>query len=808
MNKEYEEGRKKLEELIVWNKKFVNIDRNEDTTRLHLIDSLLFDCLNWKKEDVITEESFDAEFTDYTLRLPRPSIIVEAKREGNYFELPSGKNRTEYNLSNLCRDNPDLKKAVEQVSAYCQKRGTEIAIISNGWQLVSFVAVRLDGIPPIEGKALVYDSLENMLSRFTEFWNHLSYDGISKKILKTRLCGTIIPELPTKLSSIISNYPGIKNRNSNQADLQVLSEIVFEDVIKTGELETIFLEECYCNAGALSNYSSLSKDILKLRYENFFDTDSESLALSPASGKKGINEELVNVTAQSLSRRPILLIGDVGVGKSTFINYLIKVEAKEIFENCITFKIDLGSQAILASNLNEAIVEEIIKQLLDNYDIDIFENHFVRGIYHGDFERFKRGVYKPYFENNHEKSIEISIEFFIEKQRNKVEHLKNALFHLAKGRKKQIVIFIDNCDQREYDIQQKAFLISNEIAEHWQPVTIFLALRPESFHNSLKKGSLTGYHPKAFTIAPPRIDLVIEKRLDFARKIAEGEIPLSQFNKSENKVGIQLSNLSTLIHVLIFSLEKNKELHKFIEDISCGNVRKAVGMITNFLGSGHVDTKKIIQIQGNGDNYIIPLHEFFNAVIYGDNIHFDPNSSQVSNIFDIKFDDPKEHFLTPIVLSILESQLQAVNNNGFFETSILSNHLQSLGFTIDQIDIVLSDLIEKNLIETSARGRAFTKINLPPMLRLTSTGSYHINNLCSYFPYIDAIIVDTPIFKEAKNEIKDIHGIINRLERVIVFKNYLDEIWKKFDSQKTFFNWSSKSIELQADINKIKAKQS
>jgi hypothetical protein len=53
-----------------------------------------------------------------------------------------------------------------------------------------------------------------------------------------------------------------------------------------------------------------------------------------------------------------------------------------------------------------------------------------------------------------------------------------------------------------------------------------VALRPETFYRSLKIGALSGYHPKAFTISPPRIDRVIEKRLRFALRLTSGEIPI------------------------------------------------------------------------------------------------------------------------------------------------------------------------------------------------------------------------------------------------------------------------------------------
>ncbi len=57
---------------------------------------------------------------------------------------------------------------------------------------------------------------------------------------------------------------------------------------------------------------------------------------------------------------------------------------------------------------------------------------------------------------------------------------------------------------------------------------VFVCLRPETVHRTKKvSGALSGYHTKAFTIAPPRIDEVILKRLVFAQRIASGEIVLT-----------------------------------------------------------------------------------------------------------------------------------------------------------------------------------------------------------------------------------------------------------------------------------------
>src|SRR5277367_1273572 len=106
-----------------------------------------------------------------------------------------------------------------------------------------------------------------------------------------------------------------------------------------------FLTECYCDSGALSQHSLISKAILEARYAALFDSELGGPTLTSAKGKKGISPDLL---AESLSRRPILLIGDVGAGKTIFIKHLINVAAIETFARAIDFHLDLGFGATLS----------------------------------------------------------------------------------------------------------------------------------------------------------------------------------------------------------------------------------------------------------------------------------------------------------------------------------------------------------------------------------------------------------------------------------------------------------------------------
>jgi len=420
------------------------------------------------------------------------------------------------------------------------------------------------------------------------------------------------------------------------------------------------------------------------------------------------------------------LVGDVGVGKTSFINNLIKVEAAEYFENSISLKIDLGATAVLQSDLNTAIFDSIYSILESDYGIDINEDGFVRASYRKEIQKFRNGINKKLFETNLILAQEKEIEYLGQLVNNKPQHFKKSLEHLSKLRKKQIVIFLDNCDQRSDEVQQKAFLASQEIADKW-PALIFVTVRPETFHRSMKSGALSGYHPKAFTISPPRLDEVLQKRIQYASKIASGEIPVEKIDVTAN-----LDSLRSLLEVFSLSIDKNQDLIRFLDNISNGNIRIAIDYVKQFFGSGHVDTRKILEIYKDQGFYIIPLHEFIRAIMRGNGIHFNPNTSSISNLFDVTQDDEKEHFLLPTLLGMLQSNAFGGSNDGFLTIKQIYTKLQGLGFNILQIDDTLSKGFENKLIESSRRGDIIEENNFPSMIRITTLGSYHITNLIEF----------------------------------------------------------------------------
>ena len=494
---------------------------------------------------------------------------------------------------------------------------------------------------------------EQMLDEFPRVWQLLSPAGVAERHLNRLLNVGEDRALPQKMSALLGNYPRYRYPSNLQNSLRTLGELLLIDVVDQQGLdepdtERQFYAECYCESGALSQHALVSKRMLAARYTSLFDQSEEAPNVEPVLSGRGKHLFTPKLMTEAISRRPIVLIGDVGVGKTSFLKHLVYVSAFEEFRNAIYIYIDLGSRGALTSQLNTFVLTEIEQQLLGRYKIDVLEDRFVRGVYHSDISRFKRGIYGKYRADDRSYYQQHLTKYLEEKVAQRDRHLRDSISHISRGRRKQIVIVLDNADQREYELQQSAFIVAQNFATDWN-AAVFIAVRPQTFYKSKQSGALTAYPHRVFTISPPRVDRVVERRLEFACSIAEGRVPMERFQR----VRLQLPNIAIFLRALLYSLTKNAKLVEFLSNITAGNIRAVIEFVTMFIGSANVNAKKIIDIMERDGKYVIPVHEFWKAALLGQYSFYDPQSSLAFNVFDVRNPDPNEHFLVPMILGYL-----------------------------------------------------------------------------------------------------------------------------------------------------------
>lgn len=751
--------------------------RNEAQTRLELIDTMLTDCLGWDKfSSIKVEERNDEGFADYIVSTSRNIMVFEAKKQSIHFQVPETNKPSLLSIKSLLgKDNPDLIAAMNQVKAYAQDMGISIAVITNGLQYIAFLASRDDGQPPMSGMAAVFTSLEQIRDNFTTFWNYFSHDGVLKEDLKTTLLRKSSEDPPRKPSSFLDDYPGVYNRNPLQADMMVLSELVLED-LTYGDLEKSFLKYCYCETGALSQYSSLAKNIVSNRYEQIGDTTS--VQMESISDKKGVRTDFLETSA---SRRPVILIGDVGVGKTTFIRNLIAADDSVFEQGDIALHINLGENAILSEAIGVGAIVKIKQLLLDDYKIDIDKDEFVRSVYSAELLRLKTSIYKSLGAEEYARRELEKLESCI---KDNAEHVKRSIDYIVSHNRKnhttKFAIFLDNADQRNAQDQQQVFLVAHEISSQTL-ASVFVSIRPETFYTSHKEGVLKAYHPKVYTIEPPRIDLVLRKRIEFALMISRGEISAPGLESQTMK----LTSLTVMLEVMLRTLDGRSDVVTMMSDISAGNVRMAVDMVKLFLSSGHTNITKILEIEdANPGTYAIPLHEFIRSQIYANYKYYNPQSSMIANIYNVRTNDSKEYFLNLILVDrLMKLGSTKVAKNGFLSTEELYSQIQALGYSASQIEKAIVFLINEGMVENPVNTELGDSVQAINSVRVTTKGSVYLKLLVGTFQYLDAMLVDVPVVdKSVLNDLNEYFRsditIEERLVRTELFVSYLNDIYK------------------------------
>jgi hypothetical protein len=377
---------------------------------------------------------------------------------------------------------------------------------------------------------------------------------------------------------------------------------------------------------------------------------------------------------------------------------------------------------------------------------------------------------------------------------NKSEHLRRSLQHVASARKRQIIIIIDNADQRSIEVQQAAFIISQEFAQNWNAL-VFITARPQTFFQSKRAGALAAYPHNVFTILPPRPELVIEKRLVFALKVAEGRISPDALQG----VRLNLGSMAVFLRALLFSLEKNREITEILANITAGNIRAVVEFVRRFIGSPNVEAEKIVNIHGKTGSYIIPLHEFSKAAILGDYSHFVPESSLAMNLYDVESLDRREHFLSLMIIAFMLSIDTPKDRDEFIRTTLIVEEMQNWRFLPDQTEKTLRKLTNKRLIETTERITFEEDLvgligAIPEGFRATSIGAYHLRRWAGDFAYLDGMVFDTPIFDpDMREKISENLGsfeIKHRYARTLMFRNYLSSTWEASGLRPQYLDWN------------------
>lgn len=754
---------------------------NEADTRFQAIDPILKEVLDWPRLATKCEYQTDSGPADYVCFVDeRALVVVEAKRAPLDFGLK--KNGVTPIAKLLKSGKDDLGKAIRQAVGYAKELASPVAVVTNAFEWV-FIGLNTDGQDWKKGNGYVLVGRGLPEKDFETFHGIASPSGILSRHLFSLLAPKLGAPFPKPLEAIPNSHRS-KSRNDRQMEFQMIGEEVFAGTLFKDR--TYFQNHCYANPGAVSKDLALGRDYLKNLYPDLFAQTAGVATLAPAVQASGIDDSLVNA---SVFKKPVLILGEVGVGKSTFLERLFSVELKDKESNLIPIRVDLSTSPSMVEDVPKTICVTLEEALRTEHGIDIREDKFVRSVYHAELKRLKGTPQGRLAEVDAVAYLRYEIEEISKWEANVDHHLKRVFEHLRRSHRRGAVLIIDNVDQRDSSFQSAAFAQALVASTNWE-ISVFIALRPETYVRSSRSGTLSAYHNRAFTISPPRLEDVLDRRIEAGINLYSGNALASQ--------GVTINYDTVVDYLLVIqrSLRQNPELIEFGLGIAGTNMRRLMDMFAFFMGSGHVHVDKILRSK---DTYVIPLHELMRGVMFGDREFFDPNHPFIANLYDCKTNDSREPFGRLALLGILNQK-----GTEYAEIADLWTIIGDLGFHESQFNTFIEELLRYSLIESNLK--TAERDDEPTSVRISPCGSYYYLVLVRKFAYLDIVLLTCPIEdEEVRQKIRDVQDIFQRLDRANHFIKYLDNLLIPHPELKRLSGWSSIRAELQSNMLAVDA---
>lgn len=712
---------------------------SEADTRLKIINDVLYHVLGWTHADVRAEErvSEDGKTTwaDYTLRTGMTAIVVEAKKVGAAFNEIADTRRTQLRGRIVSGETGD---AILQARDYARKLAIPFAVATNGNTWIVFPATRTDQVSFSDSSAIIFPNLASALGTdFAEFHDLLSRDSVINGSLENELLGRIENQIeerrlnrffPRGFSRITrhSLYPLIEG---------AISTAFTEDIINS---DADLLEKMYVRTPDRLRFDSRVRVHIAKR--------APVIKKAAIRGLRGTSDNtIISMISDAGQRaRPLamLVLGQVGAGKTTFLEYTRKISTKELFEPRSDrpyphwFYVDFRPFSKEESALNYMV--EALHQYINN---DPFLSDYERCVQHAyksDIDALFRGPLFLLKDNKDEYNSRTS-DYLIGEYKNKQRYVEKILKYSTLNA--PVFLVVDNVDQFDDEkVQARIFSDAMALAQKIN-ANLICAMREGTYVQHKSSPIFDAFDFDPVTIEPPVVEAVLSRRFFVAKQLLEGKT--GDFI-AENGATVHVENLSRIID-LVQSSVLGTAIGTLIEVLATSDTRLALRMTREFLQSGWTASGKALRIFESAGKYRMPPHEALRALMIGTQQQYYEAHSVLGNPFDSRRGKTEAQLLRLYILAAIVTMSSDASFQHLDGTDIQKN-LRALGFG-DNITIgVLDDLCKLRFLHTTGHSKA----SFEASFIVTRLGAYIIRYFIADMMFLENTMMDTFISDGAR----------------------------------------------------------
>ena len=716
--------------------------QTEEDAKIQIITRVLTEGLGWSFVDIGAERSHDSGYSDYMLSLDeRPVLLLEAKRIGRVNIKAADISRLKhYKLSG-----PALREAsegIEQAAGYAAPNGVQVAVLTDGVVWIVFKTF-IPGAHYLEKQAFVFGSFEAVLGGFSEFFDLLSKESISR-----RAFSGMFDALHNERLAL--DTPLVAPLRDDEIHIQQKSRLAFD-------LERVF-STFFSRLSGDDDEEILIDCFVETRESRVADFSLEKITanvlgnLSPVG--KDVNKELANVVEAAVDvdrGKTVFIVGPTGAGKSTFLDrFFKKTLPKALRDRCVVCRINCldfsGEQSVSLKWLTESLISSLEKQVYTEGSPDWDE---LQGLYFSEYRSRARGVDSQLY-NSDRQAFKIKFGEFLESvvQSDREGYLKRVLSDVVRNRKKLPIIVIDNMDEFVLENKASIFQFSQSMARHTRHCLLIFPVTDKTAWSFSKTDIFSIYQSLSFFLPTPPPREVFRKRIEFLKlrldDVAEGRERKEYF--TGRGINIEIGNLVGFAKVLESVFVDDYYTAKTIGELTNYNIRQTLLLSKRVITSSVLDVEDLVK-SFLKEQFSLPNYaKFVNALLKGDYDAYRKNDEHhVFPVFQADSEIRQSPLLILRILRLLETQKNAgrtIDDRHIGPSSIV-DYFDALGVPEVAVDKALLSLLEANLIEpfdSSLRGLEPTQ-----KLSITHSGHAHLRLATKNFVFLEQMAITTAI---------------------------------------------------------------
>lgn len=512
-------------------------------------------------------------------------------------------------------------------------------------------------------------------------------------------------------NALVSDYKNIFDPETENDRLNIVRNAYVHSVKREQHIEPIY------------------KEIKKIKVPSLND----STLLSTDNPKELITNVDKHITDKAKQCPLILIIGNRGSGKTTFIRYfkekILDSSYQNISDKCEWCFLDMNYAPLDNNEIYEWVKENVIECIKESHAqiIDFDSKESLEKLYKKRIDSFKKGEGK-YIEadtNLYNKELYNIIK---DAKADKDLTLKGYVEYLNRYEDKTPIIVFDNCDKRNKDKQLLMFEVAQWIRKQFKCI-VLLPMRDITYDMYKDQPPLdTFVRDLVFRIDPPDLLKVLISRLAYIERLNKNNIQTTHYTLENSiKVQIRPDELIDYYRQILRVIRNDDWARNIFYRSTNRDIRGAIQLFEDLCKSGHIKTSEILNMKLIGRDYHLPSYKIMNALLRKNRKYYNENNSNFINVFasDYKDDFPDPFIRLDILhwLTIKKDVLGPSLILGYHKINQLTKDLQLFGHKEDIIMRELNKLIQKGLICTENQNES---IDNDDLIKISPSGSLHL----------------------------------------------------------------------------------